>query len=154
VPQPAVVRRARRAAAGGLALAAAACQAYTPISLASAPSADAVRVELTAAAAERLAPAVGPGVASLDGRVESVAGDTLRLAVAEAILRTGQAVEWRGERVSLAAADVAAVRRRRPSVVRSVLLGAAVAGGAALAATLVGRDGGEGRGRGGAPPPR
>ncbi len=145
---------AGRAAAGGVCLLAAACQSYAPIPLGAAPSAEAVRVELTAVAAERLAPALGPGVAALDGRVAALAGDTLRLAVSEATLRNGQTVGWRGERVALALGDVARVRRRRPSAVRTALLGAAVLGGAALAASRVGPDGGEGRGRGGNPVPR
>jgi hypothetical protein len=140
--------------AGGLALLAAACQSYAPIPIAEAPSAQTVRVELTAAAAERLAPALGPGVAAVDGRVVAVAGDSLRLAVTEALLRNGQTVEWRGERVAVAQGDVAQLRRRRPSALRSALLGASIVGVAALAAGLVGRDGGDGGGRGGSSQPR
>lgn len=145
---------ARRTAAGVLATLAVGCQSYASIPLGAAPAADAVRIELTAVAAERLVPVVGPGVASLDGRVAAVAGDTLRLAVAGAMLRNGQTVEWRGEQVALRLEDVAAVRRRRPSVVRSVLLGALVVGGAVVAATQIGRNGADARGRGGTPVPR
>lgn len=152
-----VRRRWRVVARGACALATAgqaACQAYTPIDLAAAPRAAAVRVELSAAASDRLAPALGSGVASLDGRVAELARDTLRLVVSAATLRSGQSVEWAGERVALGLSDVAGVRRRRPSRVRAALLGAALLGGAVLAARQLGADGGEGRGGGLTPVPR
>lgn len=131
-----------------------ACQAYRPIPLSAAPSAEAVRVELTAAGAERLAPAVGPGVAALEGRVAELTADSVRLVMAESLLGNGQSVEWRGERVTVSTRDVAAVRRRQRSPARTALAVLTVVGGAALAATQLGRDSGDGVTRGGTPTPR
>lgn len=149
-----MILRTRHGAALGSVALAVACQSYRPIPLSAAPEVEAVRVELTAAAAERLALALGPNVASLDGRVAELTADTIRLAVADATLANGQSVAWRGERVALARGDVAAVRQRRPSTARSALLGLVVVGGAFLAARQLGRDSAEGRGTGGVPVPR
>jgi hypothetical protein len=146
--------RLARAALVGAALGQAACQSYRPIPLSAAPAADAVRVELTAEGAERLAATLGPGVAAVEGRVAELTADSLRLTVSESVLRTGQSVAWRGERVAVGRGDVAALRQRRPSAARSALLGLAVVGGAALAATQLGQSGGGGTARGGGGIPR
>ena len=131
-----------------------ACYTYVPVQTPPGPGA-LVRVELNEGGSRSLAPVLGPQVASVDGRVVSVADTGVRLAVDVVHTGRGAGQRWEGEgTVLVPPSGYREVRRRALSRRRTALLAGAVAlGVAVLVSQGLGSDGGGGGPGPGPPPP-
>lgn len=126
------------------------CYRYLPIAPDAVPTDRELRTELTDAASRALAPRLGDGVMAVEGRVHASDSTSVVIAVTGTVQRSGVEQAWRGERVTLARAQVARVRERRLDRRRSLALGAVLVGGAAALAAAMGTDfslSGSGRGQ-------
>jgi hypothetical protein len=85
-----------------------------------------------------LANQVGPRVREVEGVFAQMRADTLELSVTRVTHRDGTSNYWNGEPVAIPRAAVAALHERQIDTRRSVLLGAAITGGALLAAHFFG----------------
>lgn len=106
-----------------------------------------VRLTLTDAGTAHLATVLGPGAASVAGRVTSVTDSGVTLGVTRVTRLTGVGEAWKGEAVTVPRADVASAAHEEVSVPRSILAAGAVVAGAVLAARVIGGSvtGGSGR---------
>ena len=135
-------------------LAATGCATYHPLDRDVARSATDVRVDLTERGTLELGPQIGSGIVSLDGHIESVTDSTVRMSLKQVVSRAGDTQQWVGEAVTVPLSYVNVYRGRRPSVWRSVILGAALAA-AVTAVAIAFNAGNSGSGRGdGTPIPR
>lgn len=91
-----------------------------------------VAAQLTGTASDTLTRVVGPGIATVRGDVVAASDSAVILAVTSVIDRSGRDQSWQHEHLRLGRATVLMYQQRRLSVSRSVLLGLALAGGAAL----------------------
>jgi predicted short-subunit dehydrogenase-like oxidoreductase (DUF2520 family) len=117
----------------------------------------AVHLELTAAGTEAVATTLGRDITSLSGRQQPSRGDTIVVKVSRTWHRSGYDESRLGDVVRLLPSHVEVAAERRLSVLRTVLLGAAVGGGLAILPGLVTRSGSAGGdpgggGGGGTPP--
>lgn len=151
-------RRVLAAALAPLAALGAGCTRYAPIAVPGAldalPAGAPVRVSLTPAGAAAVAPTVGSAVVGLEGSWLAAPGDSVRLHVSRLLTSAGVPVAWTGGAVSVARADVRAVERRAVSRGRTALLvGGAVALGAAVVQIVRHAGGANGGGGGGGQTP-
>lgn len=114
-----------------------------------------VRVALTDMGTATLAPAVGPGVTSLDGRLVSADDSALTVAVESTVKRNGLEDLWKGENVSVPRTQVASLQERSFSRSKTaVVAGIAVGLGAIFYAAFGGNLGGGGNGNGNGQTPK
>ena len=111
------------------------------------PTGKAVRVELTDAGTASLAPAVGPGVTSLTGRLVSADDSAVTVAVDATVKRNGLEDFWKGENVVVRRSEVAAFQekafsRTKTAVASGIVVGLAAIFYAALGGSLGGGSGG------------
>jgi hypothetical protein len=133
---------------------AAACYSYVPLASGAARNGDEVRVYLNPSGAADLAREIGPGMASVDGRVLELRPDS-SVVVAVSLLRSmrGDQIAWQGDApLVIPHSAVGSVERRQLARGRTV----AASAGATVAVTAVGvlavRRGGKGGGTTGPPP--
>ncbi len=100
------------------------CATYRPVDGRSIMSAGEVRLDLTERGTLEMGPQIGAGIVSLDGSVVSATDSVVKLALKQVVYRTGGVQQWVGENVTVPAAYVNSYRKRQPSVLRSVALGA------------------------------
>jgi hypothetical protein len=106
-----------------------ACYAYVPLGGAE-PSAGArVEAELTAFGSDTLARYLGPGVNTLRGDVVTTESSAFVLSVTAVEDRAGRVMSWSREQVRVPRAAIGTLHKRRFSLGRSVILGAALLGG-------------------------
>jgi hypothetical protein len=119
-------------ALGGLAMG---CYTLRPITGTAPPAGTEVAFDITDAGRAALGPTMGPEIARIQGRIVSQdAGDYL-VAVSEVSMLRGGTQVWRGEQVRVQPGHIGTTYARRFSAVRTVALGAAVAGGIAILVT-------------------
>jgi hypothetical protein len=150
-----VQRLIRSACRIGVAALATACYSYLPLGDGVARNGDEVRVHFTPSGAADLAREIGPGIASVEGRVLEVRADS-SVTMGVGLLRStrGDQVAWQGDApLTIPRSAIASVERRQLARGRTV----AASAGATVALTAVGvlavRRGGKGGGTGGPPPP-
>lgn len=105
------------------------CYSYSRVAGSPAVGSD-IEVELTDAGAADLARLVGPNVVSIRGRVNEIEPDTMHLAVASVMKRSGVDEYWSKESVAVARANIASVATRKFSAGRSAMLALTAIGGA------------------------
>jgi hypothetical protein len=93
-----------------------------------------VRMELTDAGTAALAPLIGPGMVTVDGRVTSVDSGEVQLAVTQTTDRRSIEHLWRGEPVTVPRPLVSHVSQRKFSASRTALLSAGIAAAVVAAA--------------------
>lgn len=127
---------------GGAAAMFTACYDYSAPATPGVSPASEVRLTLTDLGSAELAAQVGPRIESVDGRVRRATADTIVLAVTRTVGRDGREAEWRGELVAVSTRQVATLRERRLSPVRTAVAVAAGVG-VVVAALLVGKNSSE-----------
>jgi hypothetical protein len=108
----------------------AACYATVPLGNAPPPVGSDVVLRLNDTGTNQLASLVGPGVVTVNGRLISAPQDSLVLAVTSTTRRDGEEVFWKKERLAAPQQFIALVEQKQISTVRSVIVGAALAGAA------------------------
>ena len=98
------------------------CYEYQPITTASAPTGQPVRLTLTDAGSVDLAAALGPSVEQVGGRLLTDSGDAYLVALSESRKRNGMEIDWRGEQVSISKSLVASIQLRQFSRTRTGFL--------------------------------
>jgi uncharacterized protein YwbE len=96
------------------------------VTTASAPTGQPVRVTLTDAGSVNLAPALGPSVEEVGGKLLKDSGDAYLLALSESRKRNGMEMDWRGEQVSISKSLVASIQLRQFSRTKTGFLTAGV----------------------------
>ncbi len=129
-----------------------ACYSYVPIRTPAPRPGDRISAELTDSASAALGAYVGRDAASVSGRVLSVTGDDLAIAVTSVRARDGQTSYWKGESITLSRSLVSGIRERHLAKGGTLLVGGLVTAGLlvaidALTGGLFGSD------EGGPPPP-
>ena len=132
------------------------CFQYVPVQPVAPEPGTTIRAHLTDSASAMLAPAVGPGIGALEGRV--LRGDEagIELAVSAARFRFGGGSQTRyGEPLTVPRFGIAAVEQRKLSPMRTALLaGGVVLGAVGLVVAVDPGGGGGGQGGGNKPPAR
>jgi len=126
-----------------------ACYEYQPVDTASAPTGQPIRLTLTDAGSADLAPALGPSMEEVGGKLLNASGDVYVVALAESRKRNGMEIDWRGEEVSISKSLVASIQMRKFSPTRTGFLTAGVVG---VLVILQRSIWGSGTGYGGGPP--
>lgn len=106
-----------------------------------------VRLTLNDAGTTALAPRLGPQVGEVTGRLRGVDSAGYELTLTRTTTLRGQDNGWNGEVVTIPRADVAETRQRTFSVVRSVVLCAAIVGVAVVIGVVAGNSGNSGNGQ-------
>jgi hypothetical protein len=109
-----------------VALALGACYSNVPIQLSTAQPNTKLVVALTDAGSDSLARYLGPGVATVSGKLVQNADTGVSLAVSNVTMRSGAEQFWKGETVALPKYSIGTVQERKLSKPRSFLVGAAV----------------------------
>lgn len=104
------------------------CYEYQPVTTASAPSGQPIRLTLTDAGSADLAPALGPSMEEVGGKLLNSSGDAYVVALSESRKRNGMEIDWRGEEVSISKSLVASVQLRKFSATRTTFLTAGIVG--------------------------
>ena len=148
-------RTGRRLALRALLLAPAAggCYRYVPIEPAAAGATEEVRVQLTDAAAARLARELGTYTSRLEGQVGRGAGDSLSVSLAIGRQYRGVSLESTRQVLFLGPSEVVDVRRRELSRSRTVLVSVGAIAAFALVAGTVSQLGDPNSGGEDPPPP-
>jgi len=102
------------------------CYEYQPVTTASAPAGQPVRLTLTDAGTADLAPTLGPSMEEVGGKLLDSSGDAYVVALSESRKRNGMEIDWRGEQVSISKSLVASVQQRKFSATRTGFLTAGV----------------------------
>jgi hypothetical protein len=126
------------------------CYSNVPIQLSTAQPNTKLVVALTDAGSDSLARYLGPGVATVNGKLLQNGDDGLSLAVTQVTMRSGAEQFWKGETVALPKYSVATVQERKISKPRTLLLGGAIL--AALFTVKLSGVGSGGAGKGTGPP--
>jgi hypothetical protein len=125
------------------------CATYRPIDRTSAPTAGEVRLELTERGTLELGPQIGAGIVYLDGSVVSASDSSVKMTLKQVVNRSGGVQQWVGESVTIPAGYVNLYRKREPSAMRSLALGASLAAAAiGVAVAFVAGNSGSARGDG------
>ncbi len=125
------------------------CATYRPIDRTSAPTAGEVRLELTERGTLEMGPQIGAAIVSLDGRVISASDSAVKMTLNQVVNRSGGVQQWVGESVTIPASYINLYRKREPSALRSLALGAGLAGAAiGVALAFVAGNSGSARGDG------
>lgn len=98
-----------------------ACRTYVPLQNPTALEGKRIRATLTDRGVADLAPAVGPGVESLDGRVIESDSAAIVLSVSALQYRSGIDNIWNGEPVMVARSSIETLREERISRTRTAL---------------------------------
>lgn len=108
-----------------------------------------IEVELTDAGSAELARLVGPNVVSIRGRVNEMSADTVGLAVASVLKRSGTDEYWSREPLAISRTHIASIATRKFSAARTGALALTAIGGALLlrSAIELAVDGGGGKGK-------
>ena len=107
-----------------------ACSAYTPITLQLAPQAGTVRLSLSGDARAQSFGLLGSEIESIEGKVRSVSDSAVTISASEVGRADADAAGFRGETVMIPSRYVVSVAKKRVQVGRSLLLAAAITGGA------------------------
>ena len=99
------------------------CYEYQPISTTTAPTGQDVRLTLTDAGSADMAPALGPSVEEVGGKLVKDSGDAYTVALSESRRRNGIEMDWRGEEVSISKALVSSIQLRKFSPARTTVVG-------------------------------
>ena len=129
-----------------------ACYESIPIELGRVPPGSKIRVSLTDAGADSLARYLGPGVATIDGKLIATTDSGVSLSVSQVAMRSGQDQFWKGETVVIPRYSLSTVQARRLNKPKSVLLGGVLIAALAtlrLSGVVGGNGGGSGTGIGG-----
>ncbi|HEY8766813.1 MAG TPA: hypothetical protein VIP09_06085 [Dehalococcoidia bacterium] len=129
-----------------------ACYESVPIELGRVPPGSKIRVSLTDAGADSLARYLGPGVATIDGKLIATTDSGVSLSVSQVAMRSGQDQFWKGETVVIPRYSLSTVQARRINKPKSVLLGGVLIAALAtlrLSGVVGGNGGGSGTGIGG-----
>ncbi|HVH68268.1 MAG TPA: hypothetical protein VM716_10405 [Gemmatimonadales bacterium] len=105
------------------------CYVYVPLRAVEAPVGSHVEAELTPYGSDTLARYLGPGVNTLRGDIVTAEGSSFVLSVTSVEDRSGRVTSWSREQVQVPRAVIGTLQRRRFSLGRSLILGAAVVGG-------------------------
>jgi hypothetical protein len=136
-----------------VAIALSACYANVPIQLSTAQPNTKLVVALTDAGSDSLARYLGPGVATVGGKLLQNSDGGVSLAVTTLTMRSGAEQFWKGETVALPKYSIATVQERKLSKPRTFLLSAAiVALGLTVKLSGVGASNSGKNGGGGGPP--
>ena len=108
------------------ALALGACYSNVPTQLSTAQPDTKLVVALTDAGSDSLARYLGPGVATVGGKLLQNNESGVSLAVSQVTMRSGAEQFWKGETVALPKYSIATVQERKLSKPRTILLGAAI----------------------------
>jgi hypothetical protein len=104
------------------------CYEYQPVTTASAPTGEPIRLTLTDAGSADLAPSLGPSMEEVAGKLLNSSGDAYVVALSESRKRNGMEIDWRGEEVSISKSLVASVQLRKFSATRTTFLTAGIVG--------------------------
>ncbi len=104
------------------------CYEYKPVTTASAPTGQPIRLTLTDAGSADLAPALGPSMEEVGGKLLNASGDAYVVALSDSRKRNGMEIDWRGEEVSISKSLVASIQLRKFSPARTGFLTAGVVG--------------------------
>ncbi len=129
-----------------------ACYESIPIELGRVPPGSKIRVSLTDAGADSLARYLGPGVATIDGKLIATTDSEVSLSVSQVAMRSGQDQFWKGETVVIPRYSLSTVQARRLNKPKSVLLSGVLIAALAtlrLSGVVGGNGGGSGTGSGG-----
>ena len=129
-----------------------ACYESVPIELGRVPPGSKIRVSLTDAGADSLARYLGPGVATIDGKLIATTDSGVSLSVSQVAMRSGQDQFWKGETVVIPRYSLSTVQARRINKPKSLLLGGVLIAALAtlrLSGVVGGNGGGSGTGIGG-----
>ncbi|SRR5581483_6957264 len=132
-----------------LAIGAAGCYRYSPITEPEPLTGRAVQVQLTPEGTRQVAPLYGPGIVQLDARVAAVQADTLRLLLRTGRTREGVEAYFRNDTLSLGRDQIASVSARKLALGPTALLGGLVVAGALAGASALSGDAGTGSQPGG-----
>jgi hypothetical protein len=134
-----------------VALALSACYSNVPIQLSTAQPNTKLVVSLTDAGSDSLARYLGPGVATVGGKLLQNTDSGVSLAVSQVTMRSGAEQFWKGETVALPKYSIGTVQERKLSKPRTALLTAAIiAAGLSVKLSGVGSsNSGKGSGGGG-----
>ena len=100
------------------------CYEYEPLSTATPPIGQPVRVTLTEVGSQNLAPELGPSVEAVGGTLVGDSRDAYLVSLLESRKRNGIEMDWRGEQVSISKSLVAGIQQRQFSPTRTVFLSA------------------------------
>jgi len=114
------------------------CYAYSPIPVAQAPTASAVRVTLAPASYSQSLGPIGSQVAAVEGDVRAVDDSSVTIAVTDVARSTDDDEQFHGEVVSIPRQSIASFDRRHIDVVRSLALTGLIVGGAIWIAASLG----------------
>jgi len=119
-----------------------ACYTSLPVESFPPPVGNDLVAMLTDTGSADMASVVGPRVTGVSGRYLGLAGDSLLLSVKTIIKRDGNEEFWRGEQVGILRSNVATLRRRQFSPVKSgVIVGALVAALVGLTSVVISSSG-------------
>jgi len=116
------------------------------------PPGSKIRISLTDAGADSLARYLGPGVATIDGKLIATTDSGVSLSVSQVAMRSGQDQFWKGETVVIPRYSLSTVQARRINKPKSLLLGGVLIAALAtlkLAGVGGGNSGGSNNGGGG-----
>jgi len=111
-------------------IAASACSAYTPVTMATVPSRGADRLFLTDAGRSERLGALGSEVTSVEGEVKSIGDSAFTIAVDEIGRQSADPESFHGQLVTIPSRLIARIERKHVQVARSLIIAAALAGGA------------------------
>jgi hypothetical protein len=139
-----------------IAILAAGCHRYEPVTAASVARGADVSVSLTDFGTANLGRLLGMGVGTVEGQLQSLTDSALTIAVQLVRQRDGIETFWKGEQVTIPRSDVAEIRQRRFSKGKSAAATVAVivAAVGAVEAFIGTGSGGQPPGGGGGPGPR
>lgn len=109
-----------------LALAISGCYATVPVQSDRPVVGSDLVMRLNDTGTSQLASQVGPGVIKVQGKLLSLQGDTVTLAVSSTTRRDGDETFWKGERISAPKPYIALVEQKKLSTFRSAVVGASV----------------------------
>ncbi|HEY4733121.1 MAG TPA: hypothetical protein VIH53_01090 [Gemmatimonadaceae bacterium] len=98
------------------------CYQYQPVTTASTPTGAPVRLTLTDAGSAQMAPALGPSVEEVGGKLLTDSADAYVVALSESRRRNGVEMDWRGEQVSISKSLVASIQLRQFSPTKTGFL--------------------------------
>jgi hypothetical protein len=146
LPRSVLARRVTAGALAGTMAMTGGCASYRPVDRDAARAAGEVRVDLTERGTLEMGPQIGAAIVSLDGTITAVTDSTVRMSLKQVVNRSGAVQQWVGEAVTIPLSYVNVYRKRTPSTVRSIALGAGLSA-AAVAVALGFTPGNSGSGK-------
>jgi hypothetical protein len=107
-----------------------ACSTYTSVSPGVAPESGTVRLSMNDAGRTEALPRLGGQVTSVEGEVRSISDSSVTIAVTEVSRASSDAESYHGEAVTIPSRYIGAIEKKRVQVARSLLVAAALIGGA------------------------